>query len=639
MGESRVKLATSQKQLHTFIKYLLKDVKALERMLDDGLFEIDKIRIGAEQELCVVDEQWKPSSRGLDLLDDLDPAFYTTELARFNIEANLTPFEFKGDCLEVMEKHLEDLVDRASDAAKKIGANVALTGILPTIRRHDLDMENLTPKERYFALCKAINKLRGGDYELRIRGIDELIMRHDSPLLEACNTGFQVHLQVTPDTFVDMYNIAQAITGPVLASAVNSPLLFGKRLWKESRVALFQQSVDTRKSGSHLRESSARVTFGNDWLKKSILEIYKEDIMRYRVLLSSDITEDVFEKLDSGTAPELMALKVHNSTVYRWNRPCYGISDGKPHLRIENRILPSGPSIPDEMANAAFWLGLMNGLHHHMPDISSRMDFAAARSNFVAAARLGLDTKMTWLNDVKINASTLIQEELLPIAEDGLKLANIDQKSINRYIDILNERVSTGKTGSTWIINSFNALTKVAKKEEALAAITASLVKNQKEGLPVAKWKMATLDEIPEWQPSSILVEEVMTTDLFTVQQKDIVELVSEIMDWQRIRYVPVENEKGSLVGLVTSRALLKSYGLVVNHQEKLPATVKDLMIKDPITISPNATIVEAMEIMDSKQLGCLPVVDQKKLVGVITEQNFLDITSRLLKRLSKRKK
>ena len=353
MGEERVGLAKNSEEAQQFIKGVLKDLRALEKMLEEEWFETDTIRIGAEQELCLVDEHAKPLPEALKVLDILGEGNYTTELAKFNLEVNMDPLEFKDDCLSKMEQDLQQEVENVRNAVNEIGGDVILTGILPTIRKIDVDMENLTPLPRYRALCDAINKFRGSDFDLRIQGMDELLMRFNTPLIEACNTGFQVHLQVTPDDFVSKYNIAQAITGPILASAANSPMLFGKRLWAETRVALFHQSVDTRVVSEHLRDASPRVTFGNGWLKGSILDIYREDVARYRAMLSANIKENVEEMMEQGIAPELMALKVHNSTVYRWNRPCYGVGGGKPHLRIENRIFASGPTVMDEVANAA----------------------------------------------------------------------------------------------------------------------------------------------------------------------------------------------------------------------------------------------------------------------------------------------
>ena len=636
MGAPNVKATVTAKQLQAFEKHLLNDIHALNKMLHEGMFEIDKIRIGAEQEFCLVDKHYKPIGKNIEMMEILkDKPLFTYELAKFNMEINATPQIFSKNCLSLMEKEILDNLDDAYNAAEELGIQVVLTGILPTLRKFDFTMDNLTPFERYYALCDSINKLRGKNYDLKISGIDELVSEHDSPLIEAANTGFQVHLQIKPDEFVDMYNIAQAITAPILASATNSPLLFGKRLWKETRIALFSQSVDTRSHKEHIREMSPRVTFGDHWLEKSILEIYKEDIVKYRVLLNTDIHENVFEKVNAGTAPELMALKVHNSTVYRWNRACYGISDGKAHLRIENRVLPAGPTVKDEMANAAFWLGLMVGVHARYGDITKRMDFDVAKNNFVKASVHGLDTKLFWLDNKSYAAGDLIVNELIPIAKEGLKLQNVDKKEIEEYLGIVEERVSNVRTGSYWQLKSFNKLVKKATKEEVLAAITASTIINQRDNMPVHNWKLAELEDNKDWKPSEIFVEEFMTSKVFTAKQEDIVELVSEMMDWQKIRYVAVENKKGKLVGLATSRLMLRAYMKHIHQKDAMPLTVAEVMIKDPMTIGPGAKFTEAMEIMTKYQFGCLPVVDDKNnLVGMVTEANFLAISKNLLDKI-----
>lgn len=634
MGEERVKLADSQEEVQRFMKYVLKDIRAMKKMLnEDGWFEKEPIRIGAEQELCLVDRHSKASPRNMEVLDKLNDDNFTTEFAKFNLEINLDPQEFKDDCLTRMENQLQEKIDKVRGVVEEMGGEILLTGILPTIRKADVDLKNLTPLQRYRALCKAINKLRGGDFDLRIQGMDELLMKFDSPLLEACNTGFQVHLQVTPEEFVRKYNIAQAITAPVLAAAVGSPIFFGKRLWSETRIALFQQSVDTRTVGDHLRESSPRVTFGNEWVKESILEIFQEDTARYRVMLSSEVTEDVEKLLEEGTPPALNALQVHNGTVYRWNRPCYGVSNGKAHLRIENRVFPSGPTVTDEMANAAFWLGLLNKMEDYQRDITKVMDFDDARMNFIAASKMGLDTKFRWMDDRRVNAVDLITEELLPIAHEGLEKASIQQSDIDSYLEIIEERVSSGQTGATWIINNYASLMKEnSSKEQTLAAITTAMIKNQKKGEPVHKWGRARMDDLEHWQPSSLIVEEFMTTDLFTVQKDDIIEFVSDLIDWRRIRYVPVEDDKNHLIGLVTMRNIFKEYSKSLNHEEDVPKTVADIMIRNPITVHPEASIMEAMDLMDSQQIGCLPVVKNNRLVGIITEQNYMTIAARLLR-------
>lgn len=637
MGVADVKLTRSIKQLQAFERHILNDIHAMDRMLKKGLFETDVIRIGAEQEFCLVDKYSKPAGKSIEMMEGLDEEFFTTELARFNMEINASPRVFNGNCLSDLENEIQNNYNIATKRAEEMGIQTILSGIVPTIRKFDFSMENLTPYDRYKALCDAINKIRGKHFELRIQGIDELQSRHDSPLLEAANTGFQVHLQIKPEEFVDMYNISQAITGPVLSSATNSPFLFGKRLWKETRIALFTQSVDTRKQGEHNRDVSPRVTFGDNWIKNSILDIYKEDLVKYRVLLNTEINEDVFEMLESGKAPKLMALQVHNGTVYRWNRPCYGVGpNGKPHLRIENRVLPAGPTIADEMANAALWLGLMTGMHKQYGDVTKNMEFDDAKSNFLKAATNGLDTKFNWFNHKSIHASDLLLNELIPLAEEGLKDQNVSSTDIKKYMDILRERIETGKTGSRWMLKSYSKLIKETNKDEVMAAITASTIKNQKTMKPAHKWELAELSDNDNWKPSAIRVEEFMTTKIFTVQKNDIIELVSEMMDWQKIRYVVVEDSKGKLVGLVTSRLALRAYMKHQHQKIALPKTVKDIMISKPLTISPDAKLSEAMDIMTKHQYGCLPVVDDSNnLLGVVTEENFLEISRRLVKRLS----
>jgi len=639
MGEERVKLAKTREEVQEFIKHLLKDIRAMKRMLDEGWFEIDRTRIGAEQELCLVNNNAKPAPISTTVLEKLQDESYTTELALFNLEMNLEPLDFQGKCLSLMEENILNKIEKLRTVMFEFDGDIALSGVLPTIRKSDLDMKNLTPLPRYRALCDAINNLRGSEYDLRIQGMDELLMRFDSPLLEACNTGFQVHLQVKPDEFVQKYNYAQAITGPVLAVAVNSPLLFGKRLWHETRIALFQQSVDTRQIGEHLRDSSPRVTFGNEWLKNSILEIYKEDIARYRVILSADVEEDVEKMIENGDPPNLKALQVHNGTVYRWNRPCYGISDGKAHLRIENRLFPSGPTVSDEIANAAFWLGLLSGMKQQYPDISKVMDFDDAKMNFFAAAKMGLETKFRWVDKKRYTSVDLIRKELLPLARAGLENQNIDTGDITTYLDIIEERAESAHTGSYWTIKSYGSLVKDMPREQALTAVTNAMIKNQKKGEPVHKWGLAKAEDLDTWQPSNLLVEEFMTTDLFTVEKGDILELVSNLIDWRRIRYVPVEDDNKHLVGLISMRMIFNEYNKAINEEDRTNKYVEDVMIKNPITIHPEASIMEAMDIMAAKKIGCLPVVKNNRLIGVITEQNFMMITARLLKMIHGSKK
>ncbi len=637
MGEQKVSLVEDQEQMQDFVRKLLNDVQALEYMLKNDWFEKDITRIGAEQEMCMVDTKtFKPACIAMEALETMKKyEWVETELAKFNLETNMIPRELKGKCLSQMENENVRNLTRIREKLEKFGADIILTGVLPTLRKFDLTLDNLTPKKRYFALMESINKqLIGNSYELRLSGIDELLLKHSSPMLEACNTSFQVHLQVSPDEFVKMYNIAQALAAPVMAISANSPIVFGRRLWHESRIAMFQQALDTRTTHEHMRERSPRVSFGNGWLKKSILEIYHEDIARFRVLISSDVDEDSIDMIQKGEAPKLRALQVHNSTVYRWNRPCYGISDnGKPHLRIENRVLPAGPTMLDEMANAAFWLGAMVGMSDEIDDIREHIEWEDVSDNFSKAAKFGIDSKFTWFKDQKIAVSDLVLKKLLPIARKGLEKRKVNKADIDRYLGVIEQRAKKQMNGARWQLRAYSKFLKETSRDEALTCLTASIIKNQRTEKPIHTWKMPELNDLTHYHPTTIKVEEFMTTDVFTVQKDDIIEMVAEMMDWRKLRYMPVENTKGELSGLLSRRVILRHL-IRNNNLNKKVNTVKDIMVENPITVSPNATILEAMQIMRDNEIGCLPVVLEKELIGVVTEMDFVRISSRLLERL-----
>lgn len=638
MGFQKVTTLDNQPEMLDFVRHLLDDVQAFEYMLENDWFESDITRIGAEQEMCLVhNKTYKPATINLDVLAKLtDAPWCVTELAKFNLETNLSPREFTAFCLSQMEAENADYLAKIQKVLDEFDASVVLCGILPTLRKHDLDMKNLTPVDRYYALMAAIQKhLLGTAFELRVEGVDELLVKHDSPLLEACNTSFQVHLQVAPKEFVKMYNIAQTLAGPMVSISANSPLVFGRRLWAETRIALFQQSLDTRTTSDHMRERLPRVNFGSGWLRGDITEIYKEDISRFRVLLAGKIEEESMQLVSENKVPKLRALQIHNSTVYRWNRPCYGISpNGKPHLRIENRVIPAGPTVVDATANAAFWLGAMIGMSLHHNDITKHLEFDDVRDNFIKAAKFGIDSTFNWLGDKKIHAPELILKELLPLAKEGLKHRKVNSADISKYLGIIEARAKAHKTGARWALRSFTALKNEVTNDEAVSCITAAMIENQKQNLPVHTWKETTIADLGDWHPSKLKVEEFMVTDLFTVQRDDLIELVAEIMNWRRIRYMPVENAKGELVGLVSSRILLRHFARASKMKDAALTTVKDLMIEKPITVNPDTAITEAMKIMQDNKIGCLPVVKGKELVGVITEMDFLRITSRLMERI-----
>lgn len=625
--------------MRDFMGHLLKDVQAFEYMLENNWFEDDIVRIGAEQEMCLVNKKnLRPACINLEVLEHLkDSPWCVPELAKFNLENNLLPREFKGTCLSDMEAENLEYLSKIQHVLDGFDADIVLCGILPTLRKSDLDLRNLTPKARYHALMSAIQKhLIGSSFELRLDGVDELLVKHDTPMLEACNTSYQVHLQVAPDDFVHQYNISQALAAPSVAMAANSPLVFGRRLWHESRIALFQQSLDTRTTSDHMRERSPRVQFGKQWLKGSILDIYREDISRFRVLLPIKNDEDSIEMIRKGKTPKLRSLLIHNGTVYRWNRPCYGISpNGKPHLRIENRVLPAGPSVVDEVANSAFWLGCMIGMSEHTKDVTKEMSFADARDNIQKASKFGIDSSFTWFGDKKISATELVLKELLPLAKEGLKKRKVRKADIDRYMDIIEARAKEHTTGARWTLRAYTKLVEKVSAEEALSTITAATIKNQKANKPVHTWKLPDMADIPDWKPSHLKVEEFMNTDLFTVQQDATAQFVAEIMDWRKIRYMPVEDGKGELVGLITSRLLLRHFSKPMVDEDTHETLVEDIMITKPTCVSPDTGFVEAMNLMRNNKIGCLPVIQGKELVGIVTEMDYLQISARLITQLA----
>jgi len=617
---------------HTAVRWMLRDLQALQLMLREGMFETDVRRIGAEQEMFLVDSSWQPAPGATTMLAALAGHPYTTEIGAFNLELNLSPQVFSGDCLSRMHAELDEELAVGHDAAAAVGLHVVLAGTLPTIRKRDLSMANMVQNPRYLALNQALTGMRGEAYELHIKGTDELRVRQDSVMAEACNASFQVHLQVTPDEFANAYNIAQALTGPTLAPATNSPLLFGKRLWAETRIALFEQSVDTRRTAQHMRERSGRVSFGDGWVTSSVVDLYRADITRFRALLAPDEYVDPIEEITAGRIPSLEALRMHTGTVWRWNRACYGISatpTGEvPHLRIENRVLPSGPSTLDEIANAALWLGLMRSVPDHHPEINRSMPFEQARSNFVAAARHGLSSSQVWLDGKEYQAGPLTLEVLLPLAAEGLAATGVAETDIERYLGVIERRVHSGYTGSRWTLMSLSAMHNQGSAGQRLNSLTAAMVTRQRGGAPVAEWTPASLDEGGQWQHNFVSVEQLMVTDLVTVAPDDPVELVANLLDWHRIRQVLVEDSDGSLVGLVSYRAIVRRFA-----DENAPAgvTVADVMKREPVCVPPDMAPLRALELMRQFGVGALPVVSDGQLVGLITEHDFFNVAGLLL--------
>jgi CBS domain-containing protein len=631
MGEHNVSNEVDEQQLQDFTRALLRDLQALEQMLDDGLIENDVLRIGAEQEMFLVDSSMRPAPLAMDILGRVKDTRLTTEIGKFNLEANLTPLDFKGNCLKRMEGEVQELVGLVRDAAKAQDADVVLAGILPTLQLSDLTLENLTPIPRYHEMNKVITNLRGGNFNIHIKGLDEIQVTHDNVVLEACNTSFQAHLQVGAQDFVKLYNMAQAVIGPVLAGAVNSPLLLGHRLWHETRIALFQHSVDVRSKAHQARSQPTRVSFGDAWVKDSILEIFREDVTRFRIILTRQIEEDSLNILAKGGIPNLEAWRLHNGTVWHWNRACYGITNGKPGLRIENRALPAGPTIIDEIANQAFFFGLMIALPEEYGDITTRILFDDAKNNFLAAARLGLKSQMKWVDGQIYSAWSLILNHLLSLARAGLKERGIDSEDIDRYLGVYEERVRSEQTGAQWMLDSLANMGQQGKLGIRLRILTEAMKKNQQSGEPVHRWALAEMDEVDDWTDNFQTIGQFMATDLFTVRPEDVVDLAASLMHWKHIRHVPVEDNEGRLVGIVSHRdlLLLLTKGNM-DHRHKGNVLVSDIMKKNPVSAPPETPTAEAINLMRHHNVGCLPVVKDEKLIGIITASDFLAVSERL---------
>ena len=617
MGQHDVDELPTQEELRAFTKAVLDDLEALEAMLADGRFETDVRRIGAEQEMFLVDAAMLPAAVAPALLQKSHDPRLVSELAAFNLEANLSPQPYGGRCLSALERELHEVLALARQAAQDEGAEVVLIGILPTLREGDLGLDRMTPSPRYQALNRAMTQLRGGQFTVDIRGLDHLQMAHDNVMLEGCNTSFQIHLQVAPDEFAAWYNAAQAATAPLLAAAVDAPLFLGRRLWQETRVALFERSVDERTPTEQQRGSTPRVTFGNGWIERSVSEIFKEDIARFRILLAAEHDPPPGQVLAAGGAPKLSALRLHSGTIYRWNRACYGITDGKPHLRIEQRALPAGPSVRDEVANAAFFYGLVAALVRQHGDVARVMKFDAAKRNFFAAARDGLQSQLTWIDGQPRPAPRLILDELLPAARRGLVEAGFDAEEAGRYLDVVEARVRSGQTGAAWAHRSMEAMGALdaASRDRALTAAT---LEQQRRGDPVHTWPLARAT-----RSSYDTVSELMSRDLYTVRPDDLAELALRVMQWQRIEHLPVEDAQGRLVGLMTPTSVR-----ALSSSSPSPRAVRDVMESDPIAVTAETPTDAALALMRDAGASCLPVVDVRggKLVGLVTERDFLRV-------------
>ena len=619
MGSHAVTAIKTQKNRKDFVHHLLNDIEALEYMIKNDLFENGIQRVGVEQELCIVDKDYRPSTNALEILNKINDIHYTTELALFNLEINLDPCELKDTCFSDIEKQLIALLEKGYKVAAETDNNkIILTGILPTLRKKDLIFKNVTPFKRYKTLNKVLKKIRGDDFKLHILGIDELILKHESILFEACNTSFQVHLQVSPEDIIDKYNWSQAIAGPMLSIMTNSPILLGKELWSETRIALFQQSIDLRNVSHISREQKPRVSFGNSWVKDSILELFTDDISRYPPLVFSKFEENSIESVKKGIMPKLKALNLHNGTLYKWNRLCYGVHENTAHLRIENRYIPSGPSVKDEIANALLWVGVMQGMPKKYQKIWKKMSFYDARGNFINAARTGINTYFNWF-DKGISAKKLLENILIPMAKEGLLKSKINESEINYYLGIIQKRIDTSTTGSKWIIRNKRKLREKVSKYESNVILTEHIYRNQISNKVISEWNSVDFYENKSDKKYNKLYK-IMSTSIFVVHENDLIKLALKIMEWKQINHIPVVNKRNKIVGVIEKKQLDE---LDFSSKKVLNMVAKNIMNKDFDVAHPEMSYKKSKELIINTKNTCVAVITEDKLVGIFTKSDL----------------
>jgi gamma-glutamyl:cysteine ligase YbdK (ATP-grasp superfamily) len=486
MGRDVAAVTITKEDRRLYREKIRRCLEALSAMLRDGRFEDDRASIGMEVELNLVDEAGRPAMRNAAVLESIaDPDSWATELAQFNIEINLPPGSLAGKSLARLEQSIRDNLNHADGRARAAGAELMMIGILPTLRESDLSEATLSANQRYKLLNEQVLAARGETLSLDIEGVERLRTSADCIAPEAACTSVQFHLQVAPDRFAACWNAAQAIAGVQLALGANSPYLFGKELWRETRLPLFEQSTDARSEELKAQGVRPRVWFGERWID-SAFDLFEENTRYFSSLLPMCEEEEPLEVLARGEIPELAELSLHNGTIYRWNRPVYAVVDGRPHLRVENRVLPAGPTVADVMANAALYYGLVRALVEEEHPVWERMAFAAAADNARRGARYGLDARVYWPGVGEVPVTELVLDHLLPLAVTGLGRWGVDTIVRDRLLGIIEQRCVTGRNGATWQVETVRAVE--ADRDEALRLMTRRYVDHMHTNAPVHTW-------------------------------------------------------------------------------------------------------------------------------------------------------
>ena len=423
------------------------DVLAL--MLRQAHFDTAHPRTGLEIEFNLVDDDGRPALKNVEALAAIADPLFQTELGRFNLEINVAPRRLDERGLTGFEDELRSSLNAAEDRASAVGAHLVMIGILPTVQAGHLTPATISPNPRFRLLSDQILGARGEDIAITINGAETLAVTAESIMPEAACTSTQLHVQVSPEQFAAYWNASQAIAGVQLALGANSPYLLGKELWSETRIPLFEQATDTRSDELKAQGVRPRVWFGERWIT-SIFDLFEENVRYFPSLLPITEDEDPLAVLESGGTPMLHELRLHNGTIYRWNRPVYDVANGSPHLRVENRVLAAGPTVRDTLANAAFYFGLTRALAEDERPLWSQMSFSAAEENFHSAATDGIDARVYWPGLGEVSATELTLRRLLPLAYEGLAAWGVGDDEAGRLLGVIEGRCTWGRNGASW---------------------------------------------------------------------------------------------------------------------------------------------------------------------------------------------
>ena len=488
MGRDIQAIKISGEDRRNYREKLRRSLDVFDRMLRESIFDTSLSLVGQEIELNLVDERGEPSMRNAAVLDAIANPAWATELGQFNIEINVPPRPLSGNALAALEDEIRADLDAADTKARSSGSRLVMIGILPTLRQDDVHEGTLSANARYRVMNEQIFAARGEDIKISIDGSEQLLTHADSITPEAACTSVQLHVQVSPEEFASYWNAAQAIAGVQVALGANSPFLFGRQLWHETRITLFEQATDTRPEELKQQGVRPRVWFGERWIT-SVFDLFEENIRYFPALLPICEDEDPLAALESGSCPRLDEMSLHNGTIYRWNRPVYAAVNGKPHLRVENRVLPAGPSVADTIANAAFYYGLVRSLAEAQRPIWTQMSFATAAENLHAAARHGIEAQLYWPGLGEAPAAELILRRLLPLAREGLRRWGVSPADADRLLGIVEQRCLTGQTGAAWQVVAAGAhASRGADRREALRLMTQRYIDNMHTNQPVHTW-------------------------------------------------------------------------------------------------------------------------------------------------------